>query len=81
MFNQWKSYLKRFQLDFTTENWRSVHTEALKSITPVQGMNYFKTNTLTYLIENHPNYPPYQEELLLLLTTIMVTAQRNYMNK
>lgn len=81
MFNQWKSYLKRYQLDFTTENWRSVHTAALKSITRVQGMNYFKTNTLTNLIENHPNYPPYQEELLLLFTTIMVTAQRNDMNK
>ena len=64
MFSQWKAYLKRYQLEFTTENWYQVHMDALSSITPEQGMNFFKTNTLNYLIDNHPNYPPYRRKIL-----------------
>ncbi len=72
MFSQWKAYLKRYQLEFTTENWYQVHMDGVSSITPEQGMNYFKTNTLNYLIDNHPNYPPYRRKILELFAVASI---------
>jgi transposase len=60
MFHQWKSYLKHFRNSFAI-NWNSVHIAALQSITPQQGLNYFKKTTLIELVENHPLSEDYQQ--------------------
>ena len=49
MFHQWKAYLKRNSYDFNID-WYNVHILALMSITPTQGLNYFKKSTLSHLI-------------------------------
>jgi transposase len=54
MFSQWKAYLKRYRIDYET-NWEEMHQFSLLSITPEQGMEYFKKTTLVELIDNHPN--------------------------
>jgi transposase len=72
MFSHWKSYLKRHQLEFTTDNWYQVHIDAISSITIEQGMNFFKTNTLHDLINNHPNYPPYRKRILNIIKMLMI---------
>ena len=53
LFHQWKSFLRRNYVDFNI-NWYDVHSLALMSITPEQGLNYFKKTTLVELVENHP---------------------------
>ena len=53
MFHQWKAYLKRHSLDFKN-NFFEVHMSAIMSVTPQQGLNYFKKTALTELVENHP---------------------------
>ena len=51
MFNQWKSYLKRFSMEFNC-NWYDVHTAALVSVTSEEGLRYFKKTTLVHLVPN-----------------------------
>ena len=52
MFSQWKAYLKRHYIAFNADFF-TVHTVALLSITPKQGLNYFKKTTLVSLVEKH----------------------------
>jgi len=53
MFHQWKAFLKRYELEFKV-NWYEIHTLAILSITPQQGLEYFKKTTLTDLVISHP---------------------------
>jgi isfu1 transposase len=53
MFHQWKAFLKKNHEDFQVD-WFTVHHLAVDSITPLQGLNYFRMTTLTWLVEDHP---------------------------
>jgi len=53
MFHQWKSFLKRYYLEFNL-NWYNVHKLALMSVTTQQGIRYFEKTELTELVINHP---------------------------
>jgi hypothetical protein len=53
MFHSWKAYLKRYSVDFNQE-WYEVHLAALASISPQQGLNFFKTTTLVDMVQEHP---------------------------
>ena len=64
MFHQWKSFLKRHSVEFNL-NWYEVHSIAITSITPQEGLNYFKTTTLTELVENHLLSVDYQNKTKL----------------
>ena len=72
MFHQWKSFLKRHHQEFARD-WFTVHHAAIASVTPEQGLNYFRNTTLIELVENHIMYPHIQEEIatLLLLNEIV----------
>jgi DDE superfamily endonuclease len=50
MFHQWKEFLRHHSREFD-RNWFLVHLLALESITPQQGMNYFKKTTIVELVE------------------------------
>ena len=79
MFHQWKSYLKRHYVAFN-EDWRLVHEAALSSISPEQGLEYFKRTTLHELVEEDPLYRATttcaeemeeEDELLVLLVSLL----------
>ena len=53
MFKNWKDYLKRNNERFNRD-WQTVHMEALMSITPQMGLNFFRNTTLVELVEMHP---------------------------
>jgi transposase len=53
MFKTWKDYLKRHHIEFGRD-WHKVHMDALRSITPQMGLNFFKNTTLVELVEHHP---------------------------
>jgi hypothetical protein len=53
MFHQWKAYLRRFHDTFSVD-WYSVHSAALRSVSPQQGLRYFRNTTLVELVEDHP---------------------------
>ena len=73
MFHQWKSFLKRNHEKFARD-WFTVHHAALASVTPEQGLNYFRNTTLVELVENHIMYPHVQEEIVALLLLNEVTV-------
>ena len=75
MFHQWKAYLKRYSISFNLD-WYYVHLAALESITPQQGLNYFKKNTLIHLVKNHPLSEEFQitAACLVAATTIIVAV-------
>lgn len=53
MFSKWKAFLKRHYIEFNQE-WYPVHMSALMSITPQEGLHYFKKTGLVDLAECHP---------------------------
>jgi hypothetical protein len=61
MFKQWKSYLKRHHVAFG-KDWRTVHYGGLASVTPEQGLNYFRMTTLNELVDGHPLLADPEEE-------------------
>jgi len=61
MFKTWKDYLKRHHIEFGRD-WHKVHMEALRSITPQMGLNFFKNTTLVELVQNHPMSEEYTEK-------------------
>jgi transposase len=58
MFSKWKAYLKRYHTEFSN-NWYQVHYRAILSITPQEGLNYFKKTGLIELVNNHPRSEGY----------------------
>lgn len=76
MFGQWKKFLKRYTEDFQ-RNWYEVHSLGLLSITPQQGLNYFKHTTLVNLVENHPlseNYKQQEVETIAIVLTVALSV-------
>ena len=65
MFSQWKAYLKRHFVEFN-DSWYEVHQAALGSITPQQGLNYFRHTTLVHLVSNHPLSEEFRESQMRL---------------
>ena len=53
MFHQWKSYLKRHYTEFNND-WYTTHMLAIQSITPQQGLHYFRNTTLVDLVKDNP---------------------------
>lgn len=73
MFKQWKDYLRRHHVEFG-KDWSTVHQMALSSVTPLQGLNYFKMTTLVELVEDHPllrNTGDEDDEALLLISCLI----------
>jgi transposase len=66
MFGKWKSYLKRFHVEFGRD-WRLVHDMALASVTPAMGLKYFKMTTLVELVESHPLLRNEEDDEVVLL--------------
>jgi hypothetical protein len=54
MFHQWKAYLRCHNDTFNNIDWYAVHSAALRSVTPQQGLHYFRNTTLDELVENRP---------------------------
>jgi transposase len=70
MFANWKMYLKRHNDEFC-EDWYTVHLDALRSVTPQMGLNFFEKTTLVELVANHPQseeYTKMAETVAVLLT-------------
>ena len=72
MFHQWKAYLKRYNESFG-KDWFTVHIAALASVTPQQGLNYFKKTTLVELVENHPLSEDYQRKYAAVVAVAAAT--------
>ena len=53
MFHSWMAFLKRHTTEFFN-NWYEIHLLAIMSVTPEQGLIFFKKTTLDHLVENHP---------------------------
>jgi len=60
MFHSWKAFLKRHSTEFFN-NWYEIYLLAIMSVTPEQGLNFFKKTTLVELIENHPLLETFEE--------------------
>jgi hypothetical protein len=77
MFHQWKTYLRRHHQSFQYD-WYAVHSAAIRSVTPQQGLHYFRNTTLVELVENHPLSENYQQKrkknVLLAVATLLGAA-------
>jgi transposase len=72
MFSKYKAYLSRHHIRFNRD-WHAVHMEALRSITPQMGINYFKNTTLVELVENHPDSEEYMD-MCEAASTVLLAA-------
>ena len=73
MFHNWKAYLKRHFRDFD-EDWWTNHNLAISSITPEQGLNFFKKTTLTELVAHHPLLNVEENRRKIMRTLLMIEA-------
>ena len=71
MFSKWKAHLKRHHVNFNLD-WNRVHTEALLSITPQMGLEYFKKTTLVELVERHPLSQVVNEEEVVVAVLVLM---------
>ena len=71
MFHQWKDFLRRHSYDFDRD-WSTIHQKALASVTPQQGLNYFKKTTLVELVENHPLLQKNEDEMIIVSAVLLV---------
>ena len=72
--------MKQNYVDFNMV-WFEVHSLALLSVTPVQGLNYFKKTTLIDLAESHPlfscDYDNSESNAAVAGVMMLVTSQAN----
>ena len=69
MFKQYKDYLNRYSREFK-KHWDLVHEDALRSISPAEGLRYFRRTTLCELVDDHELMPEDDEDTVIAVAVV-----------
>ena len=69
MFKQYKDYLNRYSREFK-KHWDLVHEDALRSISPTEGLRYFRRTTLCELVDDHELMPEDDEDTVIAVAVV-----------